>query len=117
MLYPVTVRLAHLRRLPLLDAQTPQPAAAFAERHASIAQVVKNSRIVFICVKPQYVKVVLEEVRELLTDDHVIVSIAAGVPIAALKVLRMQYCGCTCTSPCIHRLHYDFCSGGITRYP
>ena len=49
-------------------------------------QVVKTSRIVFICVKPQYVRVVLEEVRDLLTDEHVIVSIAAGVPIAALKV-------------------------------
>ena len=40
----------------------------------------------FICVKPQYVKSVLEEVRDLLTDEHVIVSIAAGVPIATLKV-------------------------------
>jgi len=83
------VLLAAMLWLTLFDAQTPQPAAAFAETHASAAQVVKNSRIVFICVKPQYVKVVLEEVRELLTDDHVIVSIAAGVPIAALKVLRV----------------------------
>ena len=53
-------------------------------------QVVRNSRIVFICVKPQYVKVVLEEVRDLLTDEHVLVSIAAGVPISALKVLSAQ---------------------------
>ena len=45
-----------------------------------------KGRIIFIAVKPQYVKVVLEEVKSLLTPDHVIVSIAAGVPLAVLKV-------------------------------
>ena len=72
----------------MLWAQVRASMLANADKGHNAAQVVKNSRIVFICVKPQYVKVVLEEVRELLTNDHVIVSIAAGVPIAALKVLR-----------------------------
>ena len=61
--------------------------------------MVKHSRIVFICVKPQYVKVVLEEVKDLLTDEHVIVSIAAGVPIATLKVCcpcRLSSSSCMC---------------------
>lgn len=52
------------------------------------AQVVKNSKIIFIATKPQYVKVVLAEVKDILTPEHIIVSIAAGVPIAALKVRK-----------------------------
>ena len=49
-------------------------------------QVVEHARIIFIATKPQYVKVVLEEVKDLLTPEHVIVSIAAGVPLSQLKV-------------------------------
>eukprot|EP00208_Stichococcus_sp_RCC1054_P003175 CAMPEP_0206134660 /NCGR_PEP_ID=MMETSP1473-20131121/137_1 /ASSEMBLY_ACC=CAM_ASM_001109 /TAXON_ID=1461547 /ORGANISM="Stichococcus sp, Strain RCC1054" /LENGTH=276 /DNA_ID=CAMNT_0053526279 /DNA_START=151 /DNA_END=981 /DNA_ORIENTATION=+ len=51
----------------------------------SSKEVVEKGRIIFIAVKPQYVKVVLEEVASQLTPDHVIVSIAAGVPLAVLK--------------------------------
>lgn len=49
-------------------------------------QVVQSSDIVFIAVKPQYVSVVLHEIRPVLAERHVIVSIAAGVTMAALKV-------------------------------
>lgn len=49
------------------------------------AEVVSKGRIIFIAVKPQYVKVVLQEVKSQLTPEHVIVSIAAGVPLAVLK--------------------------------
>ena len=49
-------------------------------------QVVQNSDIVFIAVKPQYVSAVLAEIRPVLADRHVLVSIAAGVTMAALKV-------------------------------
>lgn len=50
----------------------------------SSKEVVEKARIIFIAVKPQYVKVVLSEVKSLLTPDHVIVSIAAGVPLSTL---------------------------------
>lgn len=46
----------------------------------------QNSDIVFIAVKPQYVSTVLTEIRPVLADRHVLVSIAAGVTMAALKV-------------------------------
>jgi pyrroline-5-carboxylate reductase len=52
----------------------------------SSQQVVQSSDIVFIAVKPQYVSTVLAEIRPVLADRHVLVSIAAGVTIAALKV-------------------------------
>lgn len=51
----------------------------------SSSEVVEKARIIFIAVKPQYVKVVLAEVKHLLTPEHIVVSIAAGVPLSALK--------------------------------
>jgi pyrroline-5-carboxylate reductase len=47
------------------------------------AQVGRNSDVIFIAVKPNYVTVVLEEMRAagVLTDKHTIVSIAAGVTL------------------------------------
>ena len=49
-------------------------------------QVVENSEIVFLAVKPQFVQPVLKEVREHLTERHTIVSIAAGKTLASLLV-------------------------------
>lgn len=40
--------------------------------------------MVFVAVKPQYVSVVLREVQSHLKDSTVVVSIAAGVTLAAL---------------------------------
>ncbi|KAK9813759.1 hypothetical protein WJX73_007764 [Symbiochloris irregularis] len=48
-------------------------------------QVVEKADVIFIAVKPQYVGVVLKEVRSSLKDNHTIVSIAAGVTLAQLK--------------------------------
>eukprot|EP00798_Chlamydomonas_sp_ICE-L_P032364 gene32364-5055_t len=49
-------------------------------------EVAKNSEVIFIAVKPQYVGVVLEEIKHLITDKHIIVSIAAGIPIDNSRV-------------------------------
>ena len=66
----------------------------------SSKEVVEKGRIIFIAVKPQYVKTVLEEVRPQLTPEHVIVSIAAGVPLQVLKVGgRTRLCCCPCMRP------------------
>eukprot|EP00884_Botryococcus_braunii_P004793 jgi/Botrbrau1/14314/Bobra.0287s0007.1 len=48
-------------------------------------EVVQKSDIVFIAVKPQYVSVVMKEVKPYLTDKHIIVSIAAGITLGTLK--------------------------------
>ena len=53
---------------------------------ACCMQVVKNSEVIFLAVKPQYVSVVLKEVKLYLTDEHIVVSIAAGIPLAVMKV-------------------------------
>lgn len=41
--------------------------------------------MIFVAVKPQYVSVVLREISPQLTSEHLIVSIAAGVTLAALS--------------------------------
>ncbi len=50
------------------------------------AQVAEKSDVIFIAVKPQYVGTVLKEVKGQLKKETIIVSIAAGVPLAAMKV-------------------------------
>lgn len=47
-------------------------------------QVAKNADVIFISVKPQYVATVLAEVKPVLEDRHVIISIAAGITIERL---------------------------------
>ena len=48
-------------------------------------EVVKNSDIVFIAVKPNVYDSVLEEVKELITEDKIIVTIAAGKTIESVE--------------------------------
>jgi pyrroline-5-carboxylate reductase len=52
---------------------------------ASNADVVKASEVVILAVKPQYVAVVLDEMKPFLTGDHLVISIAAGVKISAIE--------------------------------
>jgi pyrroline-5-carboxylate reductase len=48
-------------------------------------QVVARSDVLFVCVKPYGVKPLLQEVAPVLTDRHLIVSIAAGVTLADIE--------------------------------
>src|SRR5687768_11690190 len=51
---------------------------------ASNVQVVKSARVIFLSVKPDQVATALADVRGIFSDDHLLLSIAAGVPIAKL---------------------------------
>jgi pyrroline-5-carboxylate reductase len=48
-------------------------------------EVVKNSDIIIIAVKPNIYPVVLEDIKELVDDTKTIVTIAAGVTIASVE--------------------------------
>jgi pyrroline-5-carboxylate reductase len=47
----------------------------------------KSSDIILLALKPDRVRTVLEEIRGTLTADHLVVSIAAGIPIRLLEDL------------------------------
>ncbi|NOZ23418.1 MAG: pyrroline-5-carboxylate reductase [Planctomycetes bacterium] len=54
--------------------------------------VVKTSDIVFLAVKPNIVPDVLSEIRSAVTAKHLLVSIAAGVPLAAIEAKLKPKC-------------------------
>jgi pyrroline-5-carboxylate reductase len=52
---------------------------------ASNTEVVDFAQLVFLSVKPDHVSSVLAEIRERFTGKHLLISIAAGVPLAKLE--------------------------------
>jgi pyrroline-5-carboxylate reductase len=52
---------------------------------ASNAEAARGADVVVLCVKPQIFRTVLAEVGPVLSDDTLTLSIAAGVPIAAME--------------------------------
>ncbi len=51
----------------------------------SNVELVKNSDIIFLAVKPQVFNKVLQEIRELLTAEQLVVSIAAGLSLKQIS--------------------------------
>lgn len=73
-------------------ASDPSPAAraAFAKdtgarTTSSNPDVAKFARVLVLAVKPDHVAAALSEVREHFTEGHLLISIAAGVPLARLE--------------------------------
>jgi pyrroline-5-carboxylate reductase len=56
-----------------------------AKTTASNAEVVKFAAVLVLAVKPDQVGGALAELREIFTDKHCLISIAAGVPLAKLE--------------------------------
>lgn len=48
-------------------------------------EVVEKSEIIFLCVKPDSISIVLEEIKKTLTPKKLLVSIAAGVKISYIE--------------------------------
>lgn len=47
--------------------------------------IAQNSDVIFLATKPNFIKDVLKEVKEYLTDDKLIVSIAAGISTKTIE--------------------------------
>ena len=60
------------------------PAATPCEPSAPTREVVAHGDLLVLAVKPQSMKALLEEISPLLTERHLIVSIAAGVSLKQL---------------------------------
>jgi pyrroline-5-carboxylate reductase len=56
-----------------------------ARTTASNVEVAKFARVLLLAVKPDYVAGVLGEIRGEFTKQHLLISIAAGVPLAKLE--------------------------------
>ena len=56
-----------------------------ANATTSNAEVAKAAKVIFLAVKPDQVGSVLTELREHFTCEHLLISIAAGLPIAKLE--------------------------------
>jgi len=56
-----------------------------AKTTASNIEVARAADVLFLAVKPDQAGAVLAEVREHFTADHLLISIAAGVPLAKLE--------------------------------
>ena len=69
-------------RLPVAMEQFVAETGAHAA--ASNADVLTGSEIVVLAVKPQHMAGVLDEVQELVQPKHLMISIAAGVPLKEL---------------------------------
>lgn len=89
MAYALATRLAAAGSTPVVVAE---PVAAQRARFAppvatteSNLAAARNAAAVVLAVKPQVVRQVAEEVRDVLAADAVVVSIAAGVPLAAVE--------------------------------
>ena len=48
-------------------------------------EVVRESPVVVLSVKPQNMQEVLEEIRPDVRDDHLLISIAAGIPLRVIR--------------------------------
>ncbi len=73
-------------------ASDPSPAACAtfacetgARTTAGNAEVVASASVLVLAVKPDQVPIVLSEIRSGFTDKHLLISIAAGVPLAKLE--------------------------------
>jgi len=48
-------------------------------------KVLSQSSVVVLAIKPQHMRGVLEEIRESVTDGHLLISIAAGIPVKTIQ--------------------------------
>lgn len=48
-------------------------------------EVLKNSEIIMLSIKPNIYAKVLDEIKDYITDRHIIVSMAAGIPISFIE--------------------------------
>jgi pyrroline-5-carboxylate reductase len=80
------VKAAHIRASdPLPAALSAFAAQTGAKTTASNVEVVQFARVLVLAVKPANVAELLGEIRPLITPGHLLISIAAGVPIAKLE--------------------------------
>jgi len=62
-------------------------------------QLIMEAKIVFLTIKPNVYETVLEEISDLLSKDHVLVSVAAGITTELIKIKTRNICKIVRTMP------------------
>ena len=70
---------------PVFSARAAFAKETGAKSTVSNIAIVQCSSVIFVAVKPAYVSELLQEIRPFLTPKHLVISIAAGVPIAKFE--------------------------------
>lgn len=78
-----------------VSAKNYEHAKSFANENGCVAvaknaEAVKNAKYVFVAVKPAIIENVLMEIRDELSQDAVVVSMAAGVTLADLRKMANE---------------------------
>ncbi len=60
------------------------------ECFSSNGDIVRKSSVLVLSVKPQNIKEVLEDVKEDIREDHLVISIAAGIPLKMISHVLMK---------------------------
>lgn len=55
--------------------------------HSDNEQAVKDSKIIFIAVKPKVVDKILNQVKSVLTKDKIVISVATGIELAHMQAI------------------------------
>lgn len=82
-------------------------------------EVVTNSDVIFLAVKPYQIESVLREVHNVVRNRHLFISIAAGVPLEAMESLlpRGRMVRVMPNMPCLVSAGMSvFCLGSRTRH-
>ena len=69
------------------------------EESDTALQLASKSRYIFLCVKPQMLKDALEPLAGALTEEHILVSIVAGVTVETIKNMTGRRCPVIRTMP------------------
>lgn len=67
------------------DAAQRFAAATGGTTVSGVADLLSAARLIFLSVKPQHMPGVLTQIRDLITSDHLLVSIAAGQSLARIS--------------------------------
>jgi pyrroline-5-carboxylate reductase len=68
-----------------VEERLQEVAGRYGVKAAGGREIAEACRIIFLAVKPQDMGVVLKELEPVIGEEHVVVSIAAGVPIVRIE--------------------------------
>lgn len=83
-LYPQHISASNRSPLKLAQLAARHPGVQVASSNIEVA---KDAHIIFLCVKPLHFITVIEEIKDVLTSDQIVVSITSPVQISHLEGL------------------------------